>query len=262
MFLSPPCTVGHIVYCCWRTILKHLEVVRALISAQPSEFWTAWRTIELCDTKLFSLNTKQLSPQQIPLLTKSFGFLCSFTLSFTKQGFTYSSQNQYSDVPINCLPLLPTLMNKELDWEETGINFIMFPVNHWVSWCYSVILGRACVPHLSKALCKWVIVLHRHKTIFPPLQHQVYTPYSDLVTLCCFKCCCNSPVNTIYVNCIMPRKQEAKMRNRHSLSLLLPLGLICHCFSSNDDTRWQRAGWYHLSSRASKGARVYNIWLL
>lgn len=153
-------------------------------------------------------------------------------------------------------------MNKELSWEKTGINFIMFPVNPLVSWYYTVILGRACVPHLSKALCKRNNCASSIQNNFPTTTtshvHILLRPSDPS----CFKCCSNSSVNILYVNCIMPRKQEAKMRNRQNLSLLLPLGLICHCFSSNDDTRWQQAGWYHLSSRATKGARVYNMWLL
>lgn len=86
--------------------------------------------------------------------------------------------------------------------------------------------------------------------------------YSNPSDPSCLKCCNNCPINTPYVNCIMPRKQEPKTRNRHNLPLLLPLGLICHWINTNDDTRWQRTGWYHLSSRATKGASVYDMWLL
>lgn len=76
----------------------------------------------------------------------------------------------------------------------------------------------------------------------------------------CLKCCSNCPINTPYVNCIMPRKQEDKTSNRHNQPLLLPLGLICHWINTDDDTRWQQTGWYHLSSRATKGASVYDMW--
>lgn len=70
----------------------------------------------------------------------------------------------------------------------------------------------------------------------------------------CLERCNNCPINTHYVNCIMPRKEEAKTSNRHNLPLLPHPGLICHWINTNDDTRWQRTGWYHLSSRATKGA--------
>lgn len=73
------------------------------------------------------------------------------------------------------------------------------------------------------------------------------------------KCCNNCPINIPDVNCITPRKQEAKTSNRHNLLFLLPLRLICHWINTNDDTRWQRTGWYHLSSRATDGATVYDM---
>lgn len=121
--------------------------------------------------------------------------------------------------------------------------------------------GRVFPTWLS--LCvKGVAVLRQYRMIFSPLYHHMYTcfSFSNLSDQSCLKCCSNCPINTPYVNCIMPRKQEDKTSNRHNQPLLLPLGLICHWINTDNDTRWQQTGWYHLSSRATKGASVYDMW--
>ena len=85
-----------------------------------------------------------------------------------------------------------------------------------------------------------VAVLRQYGMISLPRQHHMYTRSHDSSPSdpSCLKCCNNCPINTPYVNCIMPRKQEAKTRNRHNLTpLLLPRG--SH-LSPNQYQQWHR----------------------
>lgn len=147
--------------------------------------------------------------------------------------------------------------------DRTGINFIMFPVNSWAFWYSGVILGRACVPHLirpprEKHSCAPSIANDFLAAVTPHV-HMLFPP-SNPSDSGCLERCSNCPINTPYVNCIMPRKQEEKTSNRHNRPLLLLPRIICHRINTDDDTGWQQSGWYHLSSGATKGGSIYDMW--
>lgn len=83
---------------------------------------------------------------------------------------------------------------------------------------------------------------------------------SNPTDLSCLECCNNCLINKPYVNCIMPRKQEATTSNRQNLPSPPSSRLICHRINTNDDTGWQRSRWYHLSSGTAKGAAACDMW--
>lgn len=116
---------------------------------------------------------------------------------------THYGPNQYPDTPIYCLLLPATLMNNYLRRGKAGINFIMFPVNH-LRWRYSiVILGKAFIS--TEQYSHW---------------NNTTCSFSCTFDLSSLKCCNNCPINTPYVNYIMPRKWEAKTRNRCNFPML------------------------------------------
>ncbi len=129
--------------------LRGSDVCRATwMLSSLADYWTRWDKTIFCEHKAIKPWVDSSRKEEL-----CFSLSVYIVLYSTKQGSTYPSPNQYSDVPIDCLLPLPTLMNK-LKWEEAGINFIMFPVNSLLFLYSSVILGRACVSHLIKPPCK------------------------------------------------------------------------------------------------------------